>query len=395
MIRRNKGTEGEGEANEDNGEEVVMGVYKRNGKKGAVYWIDYYVGEKRYREAVGPNRREAEAALGKKLAEIREGRFFDRKDFPAVTVEELAKRFLEWAKVKKSVEGYRVHSRPIVEHFRGRLISTITEHDVERFRSVRKDTPTRTMTARSNSTLNHDLAMFKMMMNKAVAWGLLERNPAAKVKPLRETKGRTRFLSVEEAKNLIEAASRHLRPILICALETGMRRGKILGLRWSDVDMKNAMIYFGETKNGKARHVPMSNRLRATLAALPRRLGTDFVFTGSILKTPAGNGRNRPLNQPIGKVEPFHDVRTAFQTACTKAGIEDFRFHDLRHTAASHMIMAGVPFKTVGEILGHTTTAMTERYSHLTPEHKRKAIEMLSATFDGMEDFTGHKSVAN
>jgi len=110
----------------------------------------------------------------------------------------------------------------------------------------------------------------------------------------------------------------------------------------------------------------MSNRLRATLAALLRRLGTDYVFTGS------------KKWQTIGKDgQPFHDVRTAFENACAKGGITGFRFHDLRHTAASHMVMAGVPFRTVGEILGHKTVTMTERYSHLTPEHKRMAVESL------------------
>lgn len=112
----------------------------------------------------------------------------------------------------------------------------------------------------------------------------------------------------------------------------------------------------------------------ATLAALPRRLGTDYVFTG-IKKW-----------QKIGEDgQPFHNVRTAFSNACAKAGVENFRFHDLRYTAASHMIKAGVPFRTVGEILGHTTTAMTERDSHLTPEHKRNAVEMLSATLQETE----------
>jgi len=346
-------------------------------KKGKNFFIDYYAGPKRYREMVGPNRREAEAALGKKLGEIREGRFFDRKEYPSITVEELAEKFLEWAKVKKSAEGYRVHSRPIVEHFMGRLISTITEHDVERFRSVRKDTPTRNKTPRSASTLNHELKMLRGMMSKAVAWGLLEKNPAAAVKLLPETKGRMRFLSIEEVGKLLDAASRHLRPILICALETGMRRGEILSMKWSDVDMKNMTIFLPETKNGKSRHVPMSSRLRATLAALPRRLGTDYVFTGE-----AKVGKRNQVGIP-GK--PFHDVRTAFENACARAGIENFRFHDLRHTAASHMIMVGVPFKTVGEILGHKTAAMTERYSHLTPEHKREAVEMLSATLQGTE----------
>ncbi|MGZ8472468.1 MAG: tyrosine-type recombinase/integrase [Candidatus Deferrimicrobiaceae bacterium] len=80
---------------------------------------------------------------------------------------------------------------------------------------------------------------------------------------------------------------------------------------------------------------------------------------------------------------------TSFENACTKAGITVFRFHDLRHTAASHMAMAGVPLKTIGEILRHKTTAMTERYSHLTPAHKRNAVKMLSAS--SREDPIGHR----
>lgn len=343
-----------------------MGVWKR----GKNYYIDYYAGPKRFKEMVGPNQKAAKAAHGKRLSEIREGKFFDRKNIPKITMDELIKRYREWAKVKKSYHrSDAVHLVPVQEFFKGRLLSEITEYDVETFRSVRKDTSTWFGTPRSASTCNQELAMVKALFNKATAWGLAEKNPAARVKPLPKPMGRTRFLTVEEAGRLLEAASRHLRPILVCALETGMRRGEIMNLKWSDVDMKNGMLFIGETKNGESRHVPMSNRLRSTLAALPRRIGSDHVFTGE-----AKIGKGKQIGVP-GK--PFHDVRTAFENACTKAGITGFRFHDLRHTAASHLIMAGVPFKTVGEILGHKTEAMIERYSHLTPEHKRKAVEML------------------
>ena len=127
--------------------------------------------------------------------------------------------------------------------------------------------------------------------------------------------------------------------------------------------MKNRMIYITETKNSEARHVPISPRLFATLAALPRQLRVQHIFTGK---------------PKIGRRgQPFYDVRTSFENACTKAGITGFRFHDLRHTAASHMVMAGAPFRTVGEIQGHKTATMTERYSHQTPEHKRMAVESL------------------
>ena len=154
--------------------------------------------------------------------------------------------------------------------------------------------------------------------------------------------------------------------------------------------MKNGMVYVGETKTNVPRHVPLSAKIRATLAALPRRLGTDYVFTGTLRHTPAGGRFRRPLNQPVGKIgQPFRDVDSAFRNACTAAGIVDFRFHDLRHTAASYMVMSGVPMKTVGEILGHKMATMTERYSHLTPEHKRQAVELLP----DWEENGGHKSV--
>jgi integrase len=107
----------------------------------------------------------------------------------------------------------------------------------------------------------------------------------------------------------------------------------------------------------------MSNRLRGALTDLPRLLGCDYVFTGE------------PTIGQTGK--PFSAVRTSFRNACKVAEIEGFRFHDFRHTAASHMAMAVVPLKTVGGILGHRTSAITERYSHLTLEHNKQAVEML------------------
>ena len=349
-----------------------MELYKR----GATWYIGYYYNGKRIRKAIGPLKKEAQAALGKIKAEIREGRHFEKKHIPQTTMEELIEKYMEWAKPKKSfASSHAIYVRPVEEHFRGKILSEITEYDVESFRAIRIDTPTRFGRKRSASTLNHELTMVKQLFNKAIAWGLAGKNPAARVKKLAEPRGRTRFLSVEEAKRLLDAASRHLRPILICALETGMRRGEILSLRWSDIDMRNGTIYVGETKNGEPRHVPMSNRLRATLAVLPRRLGTDYVFSGE---------------PTIGKTgKPFIAVRTSFKNACRKAGITGFRFHDLRHTAASHMTMAGVPLKTIGEILGHRTATMTERYSHLTPEHKKQAVETLPDWQAGQA--TGHK----
>jgi integrase len=372
-----------------------MGVYKR----GKNYFIDYYAGPKRFKEMVGPNRREAKAALGKKLGLIREGKFFEIEKVKEITFDDMADKFSDWLKANRKSEDYKYTLTPAREHFKGRLLAGITEEEIEAYRAQRKEIPTKADTEaarrpRSNSTLNHELSIVKQLFSKAIAWGYLGKgkNPADGVKKLSEPKGRIRYLTAEEVKALLEAASDHLQPILVCALETGMRRGEILSLTWKDVDFKNGTLYIAAPKNGDPRHVPMSARLHATLKALPRRLRINHVFTGSIRTTPAAGKRKRPLNQSIGKVgEPFQDVDTSFEKACAKAGIEGFRFHDLRHTAASHMIMAGVPFRTVGEILGHKTAAMTERYSHLSPEHKRNAVEMLSASL--REDSIGPQSV--
>jgi len=365
-----------------------MGVYKRDD----TWWIDYYVGGKRKREAVGPKKKEAEAALGKKLALIREGRYFDVKKIEPITFDDMATKFSEWLASNRKSADYLYTLPPASECFKGRLLAGITEHEIETYRAMRRDVPTAAGKPRTNSTVNHELAILKQLFAKAIAWGYLEKgkNPTENVKKLPESKGRIRFLSLEEAKALLAAASPHLRPIIVTALETGMRRGEILRLTWEDLDKKNGILYVKEAKNGDPRHVPMSARLQATLKALPRRLGTDYVFTGGLRHTPAGGKLRRPLNQPVGKIgKPFQDVDSAFRNACEKAGIVDFHFHDLRHTAASYMVMAGVPMKTVGEILGHKTATMTERYSHLTPEHKRQAVELLP----DWEKNDGHKSV--
>lgn len=345
-------------------------------KRGKNYEIDYYCKGKRYRQVVGPSRKEAEAAVGKRLAEIREGKFFDRVKIRETLMEDLVREYLERFQGKK-VEDERMYMRFILERFAGKFVSDIERREVESFQASRRALLRKDGRPRAHSTINREVEALRRLLNKAVRWGMLGKNPASQLNLLPEPRGRTRFLTLDEAKRLLEATSRHLRPIIVCALETGMRRSEILGLRWSDVDMKTRTIYLGDTKNGESRLVPVSNRLYAVLSGLPRRLGSDHVFTGE---------------PKIGKTgKPFHDVRTSFENACRRAGIEGFRFHDLRHTAASHMAMAGVPLRTIGEILGHKTAAMTERYAHMTPEHKRNAVESLPDWEAGERD--SHKTV--
>jgi len=132
-----------------------------------------------------------------------------------------------------------------------------------------------------------------------------------------------------------------------------------LNLTWDHVDLKHGFILLNVTKNDERREIPINKTLRETLTGLTRRLDVPFLF----------------FDPATGK--RLLDVKRSFNTACRRAKIKDFRFHDLRHTFASHLVMAGVDIMTVKDLLGHKSLNMTLRYAHLAPAHKVKALEML------------------
>ena len=178
------------------------------------------------------------------------------------------------------------------------------------------------------------------------------------VKLLEENNERLRFLTVEECQTLIDCCQAHLKPVVTIALHTGMRRGEILGLKWEHVDLNHGFILLDTTKNGERKEIPIDNTLRKIFEDMPHSIESIYVFTDK-----DGN--------------PYKSVKRSFRTALIKAGIRDFRFHDLRHTFASHLIMAGVDLTSVKELLGHKSLKMTLRYAHLAPGHKMKAVKIL------------------
>ena len=336
-----------------------MGTIRKRGKG---YEADYYACGKRHRECGFVTKKEAQEYLGNRLQEIREGKFFPNRSIKHVRIEELVEDYLKRFQ-GKGVVTERMHMNTIRNHFAGKLVSQITVYDVETFFSHRRNVPTIKGTPRSAATSNRELGALKRLINKAIAWGMAVSNPVLSVKPLREEGARTRFLSLEEAGRLMKCASNHLRPIIATALCTGMRRGEIMGMRGQDIDLRNRTIFGPHTKNGHSRYVPISDSLFNVLSNLPGHKGINYLFAGV---------------PKIGKKgKPFNDVRTSFENACTLAGIENFRFHDLRHTAASHMAMARIPLKIIGDVLGHRSIAMTERYAHLSPGFLRNAVNAL------------------
>lgn len=199
-------------------------------------------------------------------------------------------------------------------------------------------------------------------------FSLVAENPVRDIQKLREPRGRCRFLSDDERTALLRECKAHsdvLHVIVVIALSTGARKGEILGLRWADVDFQRGMLTFQETKNGERRSVPLvsyaAERMREH--GKVRRLDTDLVFPGA---------SGRPLV-----------ITKMFDDAMARAGLIDFRFHDLRHSAASALAMNGATLAEIAEVLGHKTLQMVKRYAHLTEGHTRGVVGRMNKAVFG------------
>jgi integrase len=247
------------------------------------------------------------------------------------------------------------------------------------------------------TSINRELADLRACLNRAVQWGILEVELLTKVKPCRvDSNPSPRYLKPDEEARLRQALDErekklldgreshnkwraqrkytlysslsqldfadHLKPAVLLSINTGLRRGELFGLKWTDIDFnqRSLTVTGDNAKSGKTRHIPLNDEAFNVLRKWKSQQGLKsvYVFTGN-------NGR------------PFHDVRTSWDKVLTSADINNFRWHDLRHTFASKLVMAGVDLNTVRELLGHTDYKMTLKYAHLAPEHKAAAVARL------------------
>jgi len=201
-------------------------------------------------------------------------------------------------------------------------------------------------------------------------WGWIEHNPVLKVTKPTEPRGRVRFLSEQERNALLTACRESSNPWLytcvVVALSTGMRKGELMGLTWQDVDLQAGRIVLQETKNNERCVVPLTGPALALLKdhAKVRRIDTDLLFPGHRGTAPI-------------------DLRTPWETALKRAGIEDFRWHDLRHSTASYLAMNGASIAEIAEVLGHKTLNMVKRYAHLSEAHTARVVESMNARIFG------------
>jgi len=334
-------------------------IKKVKTQAGISWQVDYYEPGGRRVQKRYPRRALAEAALAKAVAAISEGRYGDLAPLPRITLAELAEDYLRAHKAQRSFHSFKADIiRVIVAAFGDRALHEINYRDLEIWRNERLATPTVRKRARSPARVNREMAVLRHMINKAIEWGLLRASPFKAGRPLtlKEPAGNHRFLTGAEEARLIAECPGHLRPVVELALETGLRAGELFGLRWDHIRHGFAYIPAGMAKSGKGRPVPLSRRAEEILMTLRARyqLTSPYVFGKRI-----------------------NNVRKSFAGALRRAGIEGFRFHDLRHTYASKLVRRGVPLRVVQAILGHADIKMTLRYSHLSPGDLKSAVAVL------------------
>jgi integrase len=331
-----------------------MGVYKR----GNSWNIDFYYGGKRYTGSVGPvSKSVAKEKLIIRKREVIQGEYKPR--IIQIPFGRFSEQYLEYSRGNKRPKSSlrdQTSMKHLFKFFGNKMLSEVSPFLVEKYKIARKNEGAK------EATINRELACLRHMFNLAIKWNKALKNPVKGVKFLKEPKSKDRILSEEEEARLLEIVksspkSKHLESIIVTALNTGMRKSEILNLKWFNVDFQNGFILVEGTKGGEIRKIPMNKKLTLTLENIRNDSKGEFVFSE--------NGKS------------YGDVKTGWWTALKKAGIEDLRFHDLRHTFGSRLGMAGIDIRTIQELMGHKDIKMTMRYSHPTPEHKKKAVEIL------------------
>jgi integrase len=302
----------------------------------------------------------------------------------------LADSFETWAKAhqrdaENSLRAIRKNFAPLLDY----RLSEITPKAVEDLRT------TWLASGLTPATANRTITRLKGVLTRAVEWGILADHPLTRLKRLKLDKSsRVRYLTADEEKRLraaldereeearaerdsanqwrrerqrptlpdlrMVAFADHLKPLVLLSINTGMRRGEVFNLRWPDVDLKNKVLTVEGTtaKSGQTRHIPLNREALEILKEWRKQSDGSYVFPGK-------NG---------GRLD---NVKKAWTALLARAEIEGFRWHDLRHTFASKLVMAGVPLNTVRELLGHSDIAMTLRYAHLASESKAAAVELI------------------
>src|SRR5262245_46151461 len=335
------------------------GVYQRKDRPG--WWISWTdaQGRRRFRKTDAQNITQAKQIRGAELLRVEQAKMLGHLPPGRDTFEEVSERYLKHQKARLTPKAYDREEGIVRKHlnpkFGTRKASSIRKVDIQRY-------VTDVSAARSPYSVQKELVVLKHLFTLAVEWEIVPANPAREVKAPKVPAGRIRYLQPTELRALLEACPDGLREIVALAVSTGMRRGEILSLRHLDVDLTNRRIMLPQTKNGDLRIVYLNDMARMVFDSLPAREAGDRVF---VTWTP-------------------DQVSVAFGRICRDLKIVDFRFHDLRHTAASWLRMSGADIHTVAQLLGHKDLRMAARYQHLSPAFLQEAVSKLDAVFGSL-----------
>lgn len=372
-----------------------MGIYldKKSGK----WYFEAMIRGKRYHRAISEAtcKKDAEIYFNAFKTDLLRGKLDLVENVGNMPFKKLVDKYIEYSKTNhRSYKGNIGVANKFKSRWGNKQLRDITPMDIEKYRSDRKkeikvkakevDGIKIDEKYISPTTINRDIEILRKMFNIAITNGWLVKNPCSSIKKLRQENKLERHLLLDEEARLFSACDgdftyikdmekrkkiekmygnhfQYVKPILICALQTGMRKEEILSLEWRCVDFEKNIITLLVTKNGKKREIPISSALKTELEILKEAKLGKYVFTNPITTT------------------RYADLKRAFTTLCSIADVKGFRFHDLRHSAATRMVASGVDIVTVKEVLGHSEITTTMRYSHSGEAQKVNAVEALAS----------------
>jgi integrase len=331
----------------------TKGLYKRGG----VWWMSYRdaLGVQRFESCKTGRKDDAERQLLIRRQEILDGIVPTAKVKPTGLTDFLGE-YLQHVTQQRGIETKRLHVRHLIRILGNPPLHTIAVKIIEQYRGKRRGEGV------GPATINRELSTLKHALTIAASWKLIRQTHRDELKAVRmdrEPPGRLRYLAnQDEEDRLLEGCRGRFKALVVVALHTGMRKGELLKLQWDDVDLEQGYIHVRESKSGDRRTIPMNETVWSMLHTLRVRPDIPWVFHTE-------EGR------------PYRDTHKTFTWVCKRAKIDNFRFHDLRHSFASKLVMNGVPLATVSHLLGHKSIMMTMRYSHLSPEHRMSAVRSL------------------
>ena len=324
-----------------------------HGKKRTAWYFDVISNGERVRRQYA-SQTEAEGELDAFREEQRNPRPTEPQPKPVLTLAQAIERYKTAQARRKSITNVARHLELLKNHFGGNTpLADITSSRISAWKGQRLALicPS-TGRPYSAAAVNRPLAALRHLLRLAhTEWESLDAVPRIRLE--KEPQGRIRWLEANEERRLLTACrasrTKHLAGVVTVAMESGLRKGELLGLTWDRVDLSRGVLRLEVTKSGKRREVPMRQAVYDILAAIPEK-------------------------DRVGRVWPAGNIRRAFERAVAEAKLDDFHFHDLRHHFASWFVMRGGSIQALKEILGHADLKMTLRYAHLAPEHLRGEI---------------------